>query len=620
MSKQSVPKSKWINFLREYGSIPNNDNMYDESIQRRLKRNKLQPITFKTEHLDELINNFQSPKPKSAILTGTAGDGKTFSCRTIWERLGGDRDKWETVVKTIDLILPSGKHLVIVKDLSELNEEKSSIINDFVCAVNSLEHSTVYLIAANDGQLMEALSSNENQHELFKIHQIIEDLLVNDERESDQLHLKLYNLSRLSASEIFSEILDSVLTHPGWSECNECPYQKESSEIVYLCPIWENRRRLIEPESLVKKRLIQLLQLAELNSQHIPIRQLLILVANILLGHPDANDQLLNCSKVSQFINSDRPKTFMASLYNNIFGENFSSNKIQKIPVFSLLRSFGIGKETTNIIDNILIFGSEHPHFKDYYNNLLNSDPYYGAYPQFRTLQKDYIELQNNLFERSQEFLDCLRLQRQRLFFIIPKKLEEFSLWDLTIFQYAEEYLLIYESAKNNKNIEQRFIYQLVKGLNRIFTGMLIDDTDQLIIASSGSHSSAKVSRVYEEAISVKRKNSESVEIKFFEKRRKIFIQVTLAKEIDELEPINLELNLIRYEYLSKVAKGVLPISFSQECYEDILAFKTRILKQIHLKRKKDRCDLPEFSESINFSLLEVKGNKSDRKDLEISI
>ena len=26
--------SKWINFLRKYGPVPRNDNMYDETIQR----------------------------------------------------------------------------------------------------------------------------------------------------------------------------------------------------------------------------------------------------------------------------------------------------------------------------------------------------------------------------------------------------------------------------------------------------------------------------------------------------------------------------------------------------------------------------------------------------------
>ncbi|MGK7955258.1 MAG: hypothetical protein AB4063_08360, partial [Crocosphaera sp.] len=76
-SNYTFKKSKWITFLRQYGPIPRNDNMYDETIQEALKKNKIQPISFETPYLQELIDNFQSDFPKSVILTGTAGDGKT---------------------------------------------------------------------------------------------------------------------------------------------------------------------------------------------------------------------------------------------------------------------------------------------------------------------------------------------------------------------------------------------------------------------------------------------------------------------------------------------------------------------------------------------------------------
>ena len=91
----SFPKSQWIDFLRHYGPIPRNDNMYDEVIQRTLKRKKVDPIIFETKYLNELIENFQGSSPKSVILTGTAGDGKTFCCRKIWEALNGKSEDWE---------------------------------------------------------------------------------------------------------------------------------------------------------------------------------------------------------------------------------------------------------------------------------------------------------------------------------------------------------------------------------------------------------------------------------------------------------------------------------------------------------------------------------------------
>jgi len=38
--------SAWLSFLRNYGPIPRNDNMYDETIQRSARRQKIAPIEF----------------------------------------------------------------------------------------------------------------------------------------------------------------------------------------------------------------------------------------------------------------------------------------------------------------------------------------------------------------------------------------------------------------------------------------------------------------------------------------------------------------------------------------------------------------------------------------------
>jgi hypothetical protein len=51
-------------------------------------------------------------------------------------------------------------------------------------------------------------------------------------------------------------------------------------------------------------------------------------------------------------------------------------------------------------------------------------------------------------------------------------------------------------------------------------------------------------------------------------------IEVAFTPSIRE----RLELTLTRFEFLSRVAAGALPNSFSKECYEDLLAFKSRLL------------------------------------------
>ena len=46
--------SRWIKFLRSYGPIPTNDNMYDESIQRALRRILAERGEFNIDFLADL--------------------------------------------------------------------------------------------------------------------------------------------------------------------------------------------------------------------------------------------------------------------------------------------------------------------------------------------------------------------------------------------------------------------------------------------------------------------------------------------------------------------------------------------------------------------------------------
>lgn len=146
----------WIQFLRQYGPVPRNDNMYDETIQRAIARSGLPPVEFNAPYLEELVGLLGSAAPESIILTGTAGDGKTYLCRKVWEALGGDAAVWQGDDKVRSQPLPSGRTLVVIKDLSELRDEANSHLTNMAHAICGTRAQDVFLIAANDGQLVEA--------------------------------------------------------------------------------------------------------------------------------------------------------------------------------------------------------------------------------------------------------------------------------------------------------------------------------------------------------------------------------------------------------------------------------------------------------------------------------
>jgi hypothetical protein len=602
----SAIRSNWVNFLRQYGPIPQNDNMYDETIQSILRKNKVTPLRIDMEYLDELVENFKSINPYSVILTGTAGDGKTYYCREIWKRLGGSEVKWAENNKIEELVVNDYK-VIFIKDLSELLKDEREILSTMADSILGMENRTVFLVAANDGQLLETWKMVNQTYNVIDTKNCIEDLLVEGKKEQAGFLIKLYNLSKTNSANLLPKIIKEVLNNPGWEECNNCPLNNSNET---LCPIIENKKRLEEENSLITKRLVDLLTLCEINEIHMPLRQLLLLVSNMLLGHPDVRDKLLKCSDISKI--NENNTTYLASIYRNIFGENLSERKRNSTDIFVTLNKFGIGSETNTLVDNILIFGEDDQEYYELYEQLVLLDQQYGADKVFISEKKAYLE---GDVEDKDNFLEMLKSQRQRLFFVIPEKLvDRLNLWNLTTFQYAGEFLdQVYRVLKENQRVKPQYLTRLVRGLNRITTGLLVQNNDQLILSTSGNYSQAKISRVLEEMVSVSPKRGEYIKFNMVEDNQRLNLTVSFASE---LEPVRLNLQLVRYEFISRVAEGALPGSFSRECYEDILAFKSRLLKKLDDRRLADG-ELEEAQTSLKLLKVNDKGIV-EHKTLEV--
>lgn len=611
------PISSWVAFLRQYGPIPQNENSFDERIEASIKRWKVDPIKVGLEYLRELVDNFRSDSPRSIFLTGTAGDGKTFYCREVWRALQGEQQAWNPDAMVQELKVGDFT-LVVIKDLSEITgEEKKKQLSLIADALAGKAENTLYLLAANDGQILEGWSQLGGGEHARKIKKEIEDLLVSGRRRSTKYNFYLYNLSRTSAEKIFPKVLEAILKHTGWDQCTNCQL-RGMAEVQKPCPIWENKTRLegTAEDKLIQQRVSDLLELSELNGFHLPIRQMLILVANAILGHADAKDGLMSCKEVPKLIRQE--SISKASLYRNIFGENLPERRRDSKEVFKVLRRFGIGSETSNFIDNIMIFGGDDPELKGYYEELLLADPYYGADSAYRVGQQAYLEGGED--RAGDEFLRLLTGQRQRLFFTIPERLSsQLRLWQLTSFHYADEYLNdVHRTLNRGEKVKAEILARLVRGLNRIFTGILLRNDKQLILATSGSFSQARVSRVYEDAVPIRRNHSgEGIQIEADPDLRRPLLVVNLS----EKQRVGLPLNLRRYEYLSRIAEGSLPNSFSRECYEDILAFKTSLLRQLAIRRNLEVEEDDSGMLTLNLiSRLNSDGLISDPDYIEVKI
>jgi len=598
--------SNWLKFLRHYGPVPRNDNMYDETIQRSARRQGIQPIEFEHPAQEAILNCFnQATKdPISVVLTGTAGDGKTHLCRQVWKMLNGEDEAWEsdspyltlqfhypedrtTLPEVKDERLCRSVKMHFIRDLSgwapqqgaAWEPEKEELLERFCRSIFNPDADEIFLIAANDGQLVESWRRLKDTDEVKRTRQVFEELLVEDRQEKSGVRLKFFNLSRGSSAALFDRAVDAFLGHQGWNELKkEVP--GENDLFGPKCPIRKNYELL--QDSLVRGRLRSLLELCDYNGLHVPIRQILLLLANAVLGHPDAKDHLMSPADVPNFIAAGTVSR--ASLYNNVFGGNLSETRRQAITIFDYLGRFQIGYETTNRVDNILIFGEGDEVLEPYFTKFIAADSFYGADSRYFAAKREYVEGTGESDEKSREFLDMLISQRRRMFFKIPKEMEnELHLWELTVFKFAGEYLeSIVAILKEGGLVRRPLLSRIIRGLNRVFTGMLINSERELYLAASANYSQAKVSRILVERVSVDPSKGEKVLLRHDATTDRVFLTVFFAPTLT----VDFPLTLVRYEFLSRIAvEGALPASFSKECYEDLLAFKAQLIAA-HAKRE----------------------------------
>ena len=605
--------SQWIKFLRHYGPVPKNDNMYDETIQRFARKRGIEPIDFEHPYRDRVLDCFSTADPVSVILTGTAGDGKTHLCRQVWETLGGNKDDWASndPYLTLEYHYPKDRttrpvssdkkywRLVkvhFIRDLSgwapqqgvEWEPEKKALLRKFCHSLFNLDANDIFLIAANDGQLIESFRRLGETNEVKRARQTFEDLLVEDRQEQANVRLKLFNLSRTSSAELFDRAIEKFLVHPGWEELRQ-GVPSETQVFGPQCPIRFNYELLNSP--LVQARLRSLLELCDYNGLHVPIRQILLLLTNAILGHPDVKDHLMVPNDVPKVVAGGTVSK--ASLYNNVFGGNLSKIRRQSITIFDYLERFQVGYETSNRIDNMLIFGQDDAELGNYFHEYIGEDMFYGADERFYAAKTEYIEGTNEDDEKPLEFLEMLVSQRRGLFFKIPKESElELKLWELTVFKFAGEYLEdVVAMLKKPAVVKRPILSRLVKGLNRVFTGMLINSDRELYLATSGNYSQAKVSRLLIDRVSVEPSKGEKIVIRRAEANGHVLLSIFFTPDLF----VDFNLTLIRYEFLSRIAlEGALPASFSKECYEDLLAFKSQLITA-YMKRQDREMD-PDVS------------------------
>lgn len=602
----SPPAGAWIRFLRSYGPTPSDQNLFDEFVTGALGRAKVNPIILASPQLEAMRGQISSGAPGSILIAGTAGDGKTYHCRQLWSLLGGDAKEWSRSDPVKTLPLTGGRSAVFVKDLSEISDQAQSdeALLTLERTVLGGDDMTVMVIAANHGQILERLRDlGARQGRVHPLRKPIQDsfLLAGSPPE----RLAIFDLSRTARRHSLEEVIGAVAGHPEWQKCAGC----QRSSGGRICPIFENRRRLlgVDDDQRLARRLGDLVEISRHNGWHLPVRDLLALVSNMILGHRDAKEGLLSCAEVAKL--QEAGKIERGSVYDNTFGANLPRRRANDRQVFRALAAFGIGEETTNGSDGLLVYGADDSKLADAFDRLVRSDPVYGATASFLATQSAYLEgdEEARLDNGAAEFLARLESQRRRLFFTLPDGEPEHPFWGMTAFRFAGGYLDMTAALAQRRPVDETARSRLVRGLNRVMTGLLIENTDRIFVASSGGFTQSRISSLCDTEAPARRSAGVGMQIRLDPRTERPSIDIALAPGTDGSVTFNL--TPVRFEFLCRVAEGSLPGSFSNECLEDMLAFKAKLLRKAEMLRSARGSEEDEDAGTLTLNFIEIEQN-----------
>ncbi len=558
-----------IDFLRTYGPTASSDSIWDEHVTTAASGFGVEPLHVPSPRVQELVANFRSTEPRNVILTGTAGDGKTWHCRQVFKALGGTNSQWLQHDAVAEISI-GDRRLTVIKDLSWFfdHPDQGRNLDGLLPALLGKTPERLFLVAANDGQLLRFWRESASRDPAAEfVGERVRGLLKEDAESDRDLALALYNLSRQPYDRMFEDVIDALGTHPDWSRCVPCPLAAADR-----CPIRRNLKFLTaSSEAGMRARLRDLIRLAAHNDMHLPMRHVLLLVVNVLLGVSGRANVLMRCTTAHGLVEDDAVES--SNVYDNALGLNVGNlTQRQQYRAFTVFESMGLGRETNNVIDELLVNAEP----QDLYERFVLSAPQHGG-KMFDNDRRAYHRGHLDDFDR---FRRALEAQRRRLFFSLPSASEdgEFPPWRLTVFSRGAAYLQFVDSLAAGR-VNERIRHRLVVGLNRTYTGMMCDEGQVVWFAAPAANTQSRLGRVLDIDVRVGPSRRELI---FFDfdgdgphGRPRMVVRESTSKkpEVDSHA-----LTPLLFEYLMRVHAGSLPGSFSRQCFEELRQFRMRVV------------------------------------------
>lgn len=552
-----MQQNPFVEYLNRYTTVsPEHEAAFDEFIS------KTTPPSGQSLHLDTKIEKFiktrfQQGHLPSIILTGNAGDGKTYLCRRIVERFSGKPFQgWGD--QSLQTVSDESQTLQVVKDLSEVGEEQGvDILKNLNTAFLQNDKSNVFLIAANEGRLRALLSKASFNNLSEEINN-----QLNEGPNLDNPNLLVINLNRVTTSSYLQQTLEWMTDPSNWDACQNCPAFNN-------CPIRFNASRM---RDLVINRLKTLYQVLEHLNIHVTIRDLLIHLAYTITGG-------LNCQRVIKSYQKFDWDGYKFVYYENVWGTQASETFRRKVVVLNHLQQLNPGDQSIFEIDNFIV--------NDHSEGNLEYIAYQTLFgqPSVDLNNNRFIQDRNNYLKGSDNpnkvgeeppLLDWMSHCRRKLYFEINNDAQAYKLVPLLFFTKYLDLLLDKKNALENAKRE------LVLGLNRAFSRLYLTDASSLFVPSQFSNTVEQPVPIIQAKIPtdhIELKVTDLTTEAYDNDLRNLVLVIPPPPKVKSDE-VSFSLNLLIFEYLVRLASGGTYNILSKECELAIRKLKDQLISK----------------------------------------
>ncbi len=426
----------------------------------------------------------------------------------------------------------------------------------------------VFLIAANEGRLR-AVLQRERLDELYQ--EVDRQLRDGPDLANDRLIV--LNLNQATTSVYVPQAL-AWLTNPvHWEACEACP-------ALNACPIHWNAEKLRQPQ--VAGRVKRLYLILEHLGLHVTIRDMLIHLAYTLTGG-------LDCERVQAHSRDLGWEAYRYVYYENIWGQPEDEAFRRKAVVIRHLQGLNVGQSSVFAIDDFIINGYPDDAQIQAEHQQIFAPALDPGGRQFEQERRAYLRggSASPKQEEKHPLMAWLPHCRRKLFFE-RRHVEDAD--RLIPFLFLPDYIRL---LQGDSALLDRYRGELILGLNRAFSGLYLTDNDHLYVTSQYAHAVEQpvpLVRVRIPADNVVLQ-PQSVTSQAFDRQMTTLLLEFYPPPRVQSDPIRWPVDLLRFEYLMRRARGSTPNILADECELAIRQLKDDLLARFAVEKEKGRLD-----------------------------